>query len=210
VPVRLLLADDHEMFRESLRMALPKDEFVIVSEAANGRDAVTLAGRDQPDLAVLDFSMPGLNGVDATREVLRVSPSSRVVVLSMHHDDSFLAEALRAGARGYVLKTQRVTELLRALRMVAGGDVYVAPGLLKTVVASYQNGFDPSVDPLTGREHEVLQLVAEGKPTKEIAALLGISVKTAESHRARIMAKLDLHDTASLVRYAIRKGIIQP
>jgi len=180
VPVRLLLADDHEMFRESLRMALPKDEFVIVSEAANGRDAVTLAGRDQPDLAVLDFSMPGLNGVDATREVLRVSPASRVVVLSMHHDDSFLAEALRAGARGYVLKTQRVTELLRALRMVAGGDVYVAPGLLKTVVASYQNGFDPSVDPLTGREHEVLQLVAEGKPTKEIAALLGISVKTAE------------------------------
>jgi DNA-binding NarL/FixJ family response regulator len=154
--------------------------------------------------------MPGLNGLDAAREVLRVSPKSKVVVLTMHKEHAYLAEALRAGARGYVLKSRGAVELVEALREVARGGVYLSPGLSREMAESYLNGDKPGASPLSARERQVLQLVAEGKSTKEVAAVLFISHKTVESHRQRIMSKLDIHETASLVRYAIRSGLIQP
>jgi DNA-binding NarL/FixJ family response regulator len=206
---RLLFADDHQLFREGLRVLLPADEFTIVAEAADGRDAVRMAQRHQPDIAVLDVSMPELNGVDSTREVLRASPRTKVVVLTMHREHPYVIEALRAGARGFVLKTQPALEFLGALREVAAGGVYVPPEYWRVVVESQQNGHAAVPDPLSPREREVLQLVAEGKTTKAIGAVLNISYKTAESHRLRIMAKLDIHETASLVRYAIRNRLIQ-
>jgi two-component system response regulator NreC len=207
---RLMIADDHQLFREGLRLLLPKNEFEIVAEASTGRDAIREAQRHEPDLALVDVTMPGLNGVDTAREVLRASPRTRVVVLTMHRDDPYIIEALRAGARGYVLKTQSATELLAALRDVALGGVYVPQQYWRAVVESQQNGHEPAHDPLTPREREVLQLVAEGRTTKEIGAALNISFKTAESHRLRIMSKLDIHETASLVRYAIRRHLIEP
>ena len=206
---RILLADDHRMLREAVGTNLPSDEFDVVAEAADGREAVRLAGRTQPDIAVLDISMPGLNGVDAVREVLRASPRSRVVVLTMHTDSPYVLESLRMGARGYVLKTQGVTELIGALRAVARGEVYLSSGLSRVLLESYQGGGNPVADPLSPREREVLQLVAEGMTSKAIAGTLNISNKTAECHRQRIMAKLGIHETASLVRYAIRNRLIE-
>ena len=206
--IRILLGDDHRMFREAVRTTLPREEFEIVAEASDGQEAVRLARRHQPDIALLDISMPSLNGVDAGREVLRASPRSRVVMLSMHKEDGYLLEALRAGARGYVLKNQGVDELVGALREVARGHVYLSAGLSRVLVESIQGGDEPDADPLSPREREVLQLVAEGMTTKEIGATLNISFKTAECHRQRIMAKLDIHATAGLVRYAIRNRMI--
>ena len=208
MPARLLIADDHQLFREGIKALLPPGEFEVVAESADGQETIRLARRLQPDIALLDVSMPSLNGVDAARELLRVSPGSRVVLLTMHKDNAYLVEALRAGVRGYVLKSQPTAELLHALREVARGEVYLAPGFWRTLVESYQNGEDMVLDPLSPREREVLQLVAEGKTTKEIAATLGISFKTAETHRANIMGKLDIHETAGLVRYAIRNRLI--
>ncbi len=209
MPARLLIADDHQLFREGIKALLPPGEFEVVAESADGQETIRLARRLQPDIALLDVSMPSLNGVDAARELLRVSPRSRVMLLTMHKDNAYLVEALRAGVRGYVLKSQPTAELLHALREVARGEVYLAPGFWRTLVESYQNGEDMVLDPLSPREREVLQLVAEGKTTKEIAGTLGISFKTAETHRANIMAKLDIHETAGLVRYAIRNRMIQ-
>jgi len=206
---RILIADDHRLFREGLRALLSSNEFEVLAEAPDGREAIRLARRLQPDIVLIDITMPGLNGVDATREVLRVSPKSQVIVLTMHKDDAYLAAALRAGARGYVLKSQGGAELVKAIREVERGEVHLAPGSIRPLVESYQSGEKLGQDPLSPREHEVLQLIAEGKTTKLIADILGISFKTAESHRQRIMAKLDIHETASLVRYAIRKGLIQ-
>ncbi len=197
------------MFREGLKAVLPPTEFEVVAETADGQDAVRLARRHQPDIALLDVSMPGLNGVDATREVMRASPDTKVVVLTMHKESVYVVEALRAGAKGYVLKSQPAGELVSGLREVARGEVYLAPGFWRVLVESYQNGEKLMLDPLSPREREVLQLIAEGKTTKEIGAKLGVSFKTAETHRAHIMAKLDIHETASLVRYAIRNRLIQ-
>jgi DNA-binding NarL/FixJ family response regulator len=205
----LLIADDHQLFREGIRGLLPPKEFVIVAEAADGREAIRLAQRHEPDVAVVDVSMPGLNGVDVAREVLRVSPGTKVLVLTMHRENPYVIEALRAGARGYVLKTQPTAEFLGALRDVARGEVYVPQEYWSAIVESKQSGKEPLVDPLSPREREVLQLVAEGLTTKAIGAALNISFKTAESHRLRIMAKLDIHETASLVRYAIRRRMIE-
>jgi DNA-binding NarL/FixJ family response regulator len=207
--IRLLIADDHQLFREGIRTLLPPGEFVIVAEAADGREAIRLAQRHEPDIAVVDVSMPGLNGVDATREVLRASPRSKVLILTMHREHPYVIEALRAGARGYALKTQPTAEFLGALRDVARGDVYVPQEYWSAIVESNQNGKAPVIDPLSAREREVLQLIAEGLTTKAIGAALNISFKTAESHRTRIMAKLDIHETASLVRYAIRRRLIE-
>jgi len=208
MPARLLIADDHQLFREGIKALLPPGEFEVVAESPDGQETIRLARRLQPDIALLDVSMPSLNGVDAARELLRVSPRSHVVLLTMHQDKAYLVEALRAGVRGYVLKSQPSAELLHALREVARGEVYLAPGFWRTLVESYHNGEDMVLDPLSPREREVLQLVAEGKTTKEIAATLGISFKTAETHRANIMGKLDIHETAGLVRYAIRNRLI--
>lgn len=206
---RILLADDHALFRDGLKALLATAEFEIVAEAANGQDVIREARRLKPDLAVLDIGMPGLNGVDAAREVLRASPRTRVIVLTMHKDHAYVAEALRAGVRGYVLKSRGAEEMLEALREVARGGVYLSPGLSREVAEGFLRGDKPVESPLSPREREVLQLVAEGKTTKEVAAALFISFKTVESHRQRIMSKLDLHETASLVRYAIRNGLIQ-
>jgi two-component system, NarL family, response regulator NreC len=207
---RILIADDHALFREGLKALIAPEEFQVVAEAGNGQEAIRLAQQHQPEIALLDISMPGLNGVDAAREVLRASPRSRVMVLTMHKDNAYLAEALRAGARGYILKSRGTVELLEALREVARGEIYISPGLSRAVAESYLGGDAAIASPLSPREREVLQLIAEGRTTKEIAATLFISYKTAESHRQRIMGKLDIHETASLVRYAIRSGLVQP
>ena len=208
--IRILLADDHMMVRQGIRALLEKEGFEVVAEAMDGRDAVRLAEKLKPDVAVLDIAMPLLNGIDAAREIRRVSPKTKTTLLTVHEENQYVVEALRAGVTGYVVKTKAAEDLVKAIREVSLGAVYMSPGVSREAVRAYLDGTEPSNDGLTPREREVLQLVAEGKTTKEVAAVLGISVKTAESHRSRIMEKLDIHETASLVRYAIRLGVIQP
>lgn len=184
--------------------------YTVVGEAGDGREAIRLAQELSPDIAVLDLSMPLLNGLDAAREIVKVSPQTKVILLTMHTEDPYVMDALRAGIRGYVLKTQAAQDLVQAIREVSRGSMYLSPGISRALVEAYLAKSELPPDPLTPREREVLQLVAEGKTTKEAAAVLGVSVKTAESHRTRIMEKLDIHETASLVRYAIRRGLVQP
>lgn len=208
--LRILLAEDHVIVLQGLRAILEKEGFEVVGEASDGREAVRLAEKLRPDLAVIDVAMPLLNGVDAAREIMRASPGTRTVMLSVHSEEHYVIEALRAGATGYLVKTKAAQDLVQAIREVSRGAVYLSPGISRDAVMAYLNGDGALGDPLTQREREVLQLIAEGKTTKEVANVLGISVKTAESHRSRIMEKLDIHETATLVRYAIRQGIIQP
>jgi len=163
-----------------------------------------------PDVAVLDFSMPLLNGRDAAREILQVCPRAKAILLTMHTEDHYVLEALQIGVKGYVVKSQASGDLVRAINEVQRGMTYLSPGVSQTVVQAFLSKAVMPRDPLTSREREVLQLVAEGKSTKEIAQLLAISFKTAESHRTRIMKKTDIHETAGLVRYAVRRGLIQP
>ena len=207
---RVLLADDHSLIRQSLRALLEKQGFQVVSEASDGQEALRSVEKTPPDVAILDISMPILNGVDAARELLKSSPKTRVILLTQHDEDQYVTEALRAGVRGYVLKSQAAEDLVHAIREVCRGSVYLSPNISGAVVDAYLSKTYAPPDPLSGRERQVLQLVGEGKSTKAIATHLGISVKTAESHRARLMKKLDIHETASLVRYAIRRGLIQP
>lgn len=208
--IRVLLADDHAIVRQGLKALLDKEGIDVVSEAADGRQAVKMVREHKPDVAVLDLAMPLLNGLDAAREILKMHTRTRPMLLTMHTEDHYVLEALRAGVRGYVMKSHSREDLVRAIMQVAHGEVYLSPGISEVVVQAYLNKSDYSSDPLSGRERQVLQLVAEGNTTKKVASLLGLSVKTAESHRARIMEKLDIHETAGLVRYAIRRGIIQP
>jgi two-component system response regulator NreC len=210
MPTRVLLADDHSLVRQGLKALLEKQGFQIVCEASDGQETIRSVEKTQPDVAILDISMPILNGVDAARELAKSSPRTRVILLTQHDEDQYVTEALRAGARGYVLKSQAAQDLVHAIQEVCRGSVYLSPNISGAVVDAYLSKTYASPDPLSGRERQVLQLVGEGKSTKEIAAQLGISVKTAESHRARLMKKLDIHETASLVRYAIRHGLIQP
>jgi len=210
MPIQVLLADDHQIVRQGLRAMLEHEGYKVVGEASDGREAIRMAETTYPDVAILDLAMPALNGLDAAREILRGSPRTKAILLTMHTEDPYVLEALRAGVSGYVLKTQAALDLIQAIREVTRGAIYLSPGVSKTVVDAYRNKSDLPPDPLSPREREVLQLVAEGKTTKEVAALLGVSVKTAESHRTRIMSKLGIHETAGLVRYAIRRGIVQP
>ena len=210
MPVQVLLADDHQVIRESLRALLEREGYKIVGEASNGQEAVKLAETSRPDIAVLDISMAALNGLDAAVEIHKVSPRTKTIFLTVHDEDPYILNALRAGARGYVIKTHAAQELLRAIREASRGGVYLSPDVSRAVVQAYQNKTELTNDPLSPRERQVLQLIAEGKTTKEVAGVLNISVKTAETHRTRIMEKLDIHETASLVRYAIRRGMIQP
>ena len=207
--IRVLLADDHLIVCQSLKAVLEREELQVVGEAADGREAVRLARALRPDVAVLDVSMPLLNGLDAAREIQKACPRTRTILLTMHGEDSYVLRALQMGIRGYVLKSQAVTDLVRAVQEVSRGATYLSPGVSAAVVEAYRTKKDAR-DPLTSREREVLQLVAEGKSTKEAASLLGISVKTAEYHRNSVMQKLGIHETASLVRYAIRRGLIEP
>ena len=208
--LRILLADEQVMVREGVKALLEREGFEVVAEASDGRDAVRLATALQPDVAIVDPGLPVLNGLDATREILRASPGTRTVVLTVLAERQNVLEALRAGAKGYVVRTQAAADLLLAIHEVSRGTIYLSPSISGIVVEAYLTLSDTPSDPLTPRERQVLQLVAEGRRTREIADLLGVSVKTAESHRARIMGKLGIRQTAGLVRYAIRQGLIGP
>lgn len=210
MPLRILLADDHRLVREGLRAMLERAGFEVLGEATNGQEACHLASTLHPDLIVLDLVMPLLNGLDAAREILHERPGTRVILLTMHMEGHQIEAALRAGVRGYVVKTQAVEDLVQAIREVARGEIYLSPGVSRVFVEGYLASSESPADPLAPRERQVLQLVAEGKSSKEIALLLDLTVRTAESYRARIMEKLDIHDTAGLVRYAIRHGLIEP
>ncbi|HXJ69563.1 MAG TPA: response regulator transcription factor [Verrucomicrobiae bacterium] len=209
MPIRILLADDHLVVREGLRSLLEVAGFKVVGEARDGREALKLARMLEPEVTVMDIGMPGLNGVDACRELLREVPEMRIIVLTVHGEDAYVIEALRSGARGYVLKTQAGSDLVRAIGEVTQGRIYLSPSVSSAVVQAFLAGSTSPADPLTPREREVLQLVAEGRSTKEVAGILGVSVKTAETHRTRLMTKLDIHHTAGLVHYAIRRGLIR-
>jgi len=208
LPLQIFIADDHQMVREGLKMLLERAGFKVVGEASDGQEAVRRVRDLVPDVAVLDLAMPLLNGLEAAREILRDSPRTRPILLTMHTEDPYVTAALRVGVKAYVLKTQSGSDLVQAIQEVCRGRIYLSPGISRTVVEAYLAKTEP--DPLSPREREVLQLVAGGKTTKEIARLLGVSVKTAENHRTRILSKLDIHETAGLVRYAIRRGLINP
>lgn len=206
---RVVVADDHVMFRQGLISMLEGDEFNVVGEAEDGHEAIRVVRNLTPDLAILDFSMPLLNGIDAARDIQRRSPNTHVVLLTMYDDDACVLEALRAGVRGYVLKSQTTADLIVALREVIKGSVYLSPGISDSVVNIYISKSTADSEVLSERERQVLQLIAEGHTTKSIASMLFVSVKTAESHRTHIMQRLDIHNIASLVRYAIRRGMIK-
>lgn len=209
IGTRILLADDHEVVRQGVRALLEREGYDVVAEAGDGRDAIRLAQEHRPDLALLDLTMPVLNGIEAGRAIRDACPDVRLVALTEHVEDSFVLDALEAGFRGYVSKVQALAELVRALDEVNRGSIFLSPGLSDVVVETCLGRIQPPKDSLTPREREVLQLVAESKTTKDIARVLGIGVKTVESHRTRIMAKLGIHETAGLVRYAIRRGLIK-
>jgi two-component system, NarL family, response regulator NreC len=210
MPIRIVLADDHALVRQGLSSLLEREKFQVVAEASDGQEVLRLVGQFHPDIAVVDISMPTLNGIDAARELARSSPKTKTILLTQHDEEQYIHEALQAGVRGYVLKSQVASELVHAIQQVSRGGFYLSPGVSEAVVEAYRTRSERPADPLSSRERQVLQLIAEGRSTKDVASLLGISLKTAESHRSRLMQKLDIHETASLVRYAVRRGLIQP
>lgn len=209
MPLRVLVADDHAVVRQGLVALLQREGFEVIGEAGDGQEAMRLAEKLQPDAVVLDVAMPMLNGIDAARGIRKTNPKTKTILLTMLTEDHYVLESLRAGIQGYVLKSNSAEELVQAIREVCKGKVYLSPAVANAVVQAYVAKADVGVPQLSERERQVLQLVSESKSTKEIAVLLGISVKTAESHRASIMEKLKIHDVAGLVRYAIRHGLIQ-
>jgi two-component system, NarL family, response regulator NreC len=210
MPIRSLLADDHVMLRQGLRALLEQAVMVVIGEASDGQEALRLAHAQPPDVAVLDIGMPHLNGIETARRLRGVLPQTKIVLLTMHTDDPYVLEAMQAGAVGYVLKTQAALDIVQAIRDVVQGGIYLSPRVSRAVVQAYLTRSDLPPDPLTSREREILQLIAEGQTTKEIAWSLDLSVKTVESHRINLMRKLDIHETATLVRYAIRRGLTIP
>jgi DNA-binding NarL/FixJ family response regulator len=208
--LKILLADDHLVLLAGMKALLEREGYEVVAEVSDGRQAVTLTRRLQPHIAVLDITMPGLNGLAAAQKIRRQSPETRVIILTMHKEAPYVIEALDAEVTGYVLKSQAAQDLLEAIRSVAANNVYLSQGISQVVVDAYRNKNGREGSPLTLREREVLQLIAEGHRTRQVASLLNISVKTAESHRGRIMRKLGIHDTVGLVRYAIRQGLTTP
>ena len=208
--IRVVLADDHVLVRESLKSLLEREGFQIVAEASDGQEALRRVESLKPDIAVMDISMPSLNGLEAARGIRLASPKTKSILLTQHDEEQYVSEALEAGVKGYVLKSQVASDLIQAIRQVSRGEVYLSPRVSGAVMEAYRAKSEKPRDLLTARERQVLQLVAEGKSTKDVASVLGISVKTAESHRTRLMHKLDIHETASLVLYAVRRGIVQP
>ena len=205
----ILLVDDHAVVRQGFRMILSAEsEFEVVGEAANGREAIGLAESLRPDVVLMDVSMPELNGIEATRRIVTDAPRTRVLALSMHRDTVYVREILRAGASGYLLKEAGDHDLLTAIRAVAQGQGYLSPAVSDAVLSDYRKHVTYPIDLLTSREREVLQLIAEGKTNKEIATALDLSTYTVESHRGRIMEKLNLHSAGELVRFAFRNGLI--
>jgi len=212
MPVQILIADDHDVVRQGLRRVLEAEPgWVVCGEAANGREAVALAVALRPEVVLLDISMPGLNGIDATRRIRRLVPSTRIIILTMHNAEQIVTEALDAGVRGCVLKSDSARTLVTAVERVLANQTYISAALrIGQSEGALGNASAERTQRLTGREREVLQLLTEGRGNKEIAGLLGISPKTAETHRGHVMNKLGLHSVGELVRYAVRNRIIEP
>ncbi len=212
--LRVLLADDHNLIRAGLRLVISQEpDFQVVGEAGNGRQAVEMAREMKPDVVVMDIGMPDLNGIEACRQILSDLPDTHVVMLSMHSDEGYVLRALKAGARAYLLKDSAEADLARAIRAAASGKSFFSPSVAKLLLDDYirkleRTGAEDSYELLTPREREILQLVAEGKSSKDIANLLTLSVYTVETHRANILQKLNLKSVAELILYAVRKGII--
>ena len=213
-PIRLLLADDHLLIRASLKSLLSEFQGIeVAGEAGDGREALELVGTLRPDVVLMDIAMTGLNGLDATRLISKEHPGVRVIVLSMHASERHVLQALRAGAQGYILKESAPRELELAIESVARGKLFLSPGISRKVIDVFLGQMGAIADPLdqlTPRQREILQLIAEGNSSKQIAHRLESSVKTIESHRASLMERLDIHDIAGLVRYAIRQGLVSP
>ncbi len=213
--IRILLADDHAVVRKGLRFLLERQpEMEVVGEASDGREAVRLAAELKPHVVVMDIGMPQLNGIEAAAQIVKQNPQVNVIMLSVHSDESYLLRALSAGAKGYLLKDSAEEDLVRAVQVAAQGKPFFSPVISEKLLEDYmrylqQRGLKDSYDLLTDREKEVLQLLAEGKSNKEVAALLNLSPYTVETHRTHIMQKLNLHNTAEIVLYAVRKGIIR-
>jgi two-component system, NarL family, response regulator NreC len=212
--ITVLLADDHALIRAGLRLVVQlHPEFTVVGEANDGRQAVAMAQSLKPDVVVMDIGMPNLNGIEASRQIRESLPETQVVMLSMHSDEGYILQALKAGARAYLLKDSAESDLARAIHAAADGKSFFSPAVGKVLLEDYmrklrRTGGEDSYDLLSPREREILQLVAEGKSSKEIASLLDLSVYTVETHRARIMQKLNLRGIPELILYAVRKGII--
>ena len=213
--LRILLADDHTVVRQGLRKVLEdRPDWVVVAEAGNGREAVQKAEEMKPDVAILDVAMPLLNGIEATRQIVKRSPATRVLVLTMHSDEAYVNQILKAGATGYLLKDSADVDLIQAVGAVSQGKSFFSPGVARLMLDDYvrqlaDKGITDRYESLSEREREIFQLIAEGKANKEIAAILSISPSTVETHRARIMEKLDLHSAAEIVLYAVRRGVIR-
>jgi DNA-binding NarL/FixJ family response regulator len=212
--LRILLGDDHTLLRQGLRKILQeRPDWEVVAEAGDGRDAVRQALAVQPDIAILDIGMPLMNGIEATRQIVRRRPDIHVLILSMHANEAYIIQALKAGARGYLLKDSADTDLIRGVAAVASGKSFFSPAVAKVMLDDYvrhlaDKGIADRFDTLSEREREIFQLVAEGRSNKEIAELLSVSLATIETHRAHVLQKLDVHNTAELVLYAVRRGVI--
>jgi two-component system response regulator NreC len=212
--IRILLADDHKLMRSGLRVLLEQQvDCMVVGEASDGREAVALANSVKPDVLVMDIGMPSLNGIEAAAQITQSHPEIAIVMLSMHSDESYVLRALKAGAKGYLLKDSAESDLQRAVHAVAEGKSFFSPAVSKVLLDDYvrklkRSGSEDPYDLLTPREREVLQLVAEGKSNKDVAQLLNLSVYTVETHRSNIMEKLNLRGVPELILYAVRKGII--
>ena len=211
--VRILLADDHTILREGIKVLLNRErDMEIVAEAEDGAQALEQVRSVKPDVVVMDISMPKIGGLEVTREITETFPDVKVVILTMHDNEEYLVQALKSGAKGYVLKEAAATDLAEAIRAVVRGDAYLYPAVARKLVDDYVNRvrtIKTASESLTPREREVLKLVAEGHTNREIADYLGISVKTVENHRANLMRKLDLHDRTELARYAIKIGLVE-
>jgi DNA-binding NarL/FixJ family response regulator len=214
MPIDVLLVDDHTLFRKGMRALLEAEKDIeVVGEAESGQKAVELCADLKPDVALIDIAMPEMNGIIATRQILKASKDTAVLILTMYLSEPFVAETLRSGAKGYVLKDTAVDDLVAAIRAVNGGNVYLSPRAATLVVHRFMDNKDQKargvLDLLSSRELEILQLIAEGKTTNEIADLLFLSPRTVEKHRSNIMKKLDIHDVPSLVRFTIRAGLLE-
>jgi two-component system response regulator NreC len=212
--IKVVLADDHTIVRKGLRSLLDAEvDMDVIGEAGDGKEAIELVGQLKPHIVVMDIGMPVLNGLEATRRIIKKHPDTKVLILTMHTNEEYVFEILQAGASGYIIKKAAPTELVAAIRAVKQGESFLSPSISKKVIEEYlqragEEKREDAFDLLTDREREVLQLIAEGLSTREIAEKLFISTKTVETHRMHVMEKLDLHGTADLTRYAIRKGIV--
>ncbi len=213
-PIRILLADDHNVLREGMRLMLERQPgLAVVAEAADGRETLDLVAEHSPDVVVMDIAMPGMNGIEATRRIIEKHPSIGIVILSMHDDESYVIRSLKAGARAYLLKDALKADLIAAIHAVAEGKSFFSPKISRILQEEYtealeRKGSEDTYELLTSREREILQLVAEGKTNKEIAAILNVSLYTVDTHRTHILRKLNLHSVPEVILYAVRKGII--